>query len=95
MARSVPTGTCAVHPSRRPVGGNVDACASASMPGSSSTNAPKSVTRVTRPFSTWPTSYLVSTVDHGSAINCFRPSEIFCVALVDAQHLDGDLLAGL
>ena len=35
------------------------------------------------------------TVDHGSAVSCFSPSEIFCVVLVDAQHLDGDLVAGL
>ena len=38
--------------SDRPVGANVDTCANASMPGASSTKAPNSVTRVTRPVST-------------------------------------------
>ena len=45
-------------PRDRPVGANVDACASPSTPGSSSTNAPNSATRVTRPVRTWPTSYV-------------------------------------
>ena len=52
----MPTGTDFAQPPARPVGANVDACASPSMPGSSSTKAPKSATRVTRPVRTWPTS---------------------------------------
>ena len=51
----VPGVTEDVHPPVRPVGANVDWCASASTPGSSSTNAPNSATRVTRPTRTWPT----------------------------------------
>ena len=66
------------QPSDRPVGANVDACASASTPGSSSTNAPNSARRVTRPERTWPTCRPTRTVDHGSAPNCFSPSAIFC-----------------
>ena len=47
------------HPSDRPVGANVEACANPSTPGSSSTNAPNSARRVTRPVRTWPISYVV------------------------------------
>ncbi len=51
-----PTATDFAHPPARPVGANVEACANPSMPGSSSTKAPNSATRVTRPVRTWPTS---------------------------------------
>ena len=51
-----PTATDFAHPPLRPVGANVEACANPSMPGSSSTNAPKSATRVTRPVRTSPTA---------------------------------------
>ncbi len=74
----IPTATALAHPSDRPVGANVDACASPSMPGCNSTKAPNSARRVTRPVSTWPTWYADSIVDHGSALSCFNPSEIFC-----------------
>ena len=45
----VPGATDADQSCDRPVGANVEACASPSMPGSSSTNAPNSAMRVTRP----------------------------------------------
>ena len=76
---SSPAPTDRDHPSARPVGANVEACASPSTPGSSSTNAPNSARRVTRPVRTWPTSYVAWTLDHGSAVSCFNPREIFCV----------------
>src|SRR5215218_8078712 len=44
----IPTDTDCDQPLECPVGANVDTCASASTPGSSSTKAPKSVGRVTR-----------------------------------------------
>ena len=67
-----------------------------STPGSSSTNAPNSASA--RHAAGAHLADLVGRrrlVDHGSAVSCFRPSEIFCFVLVDAQHLDGDLVAGL
>ena len=73
---------------------NVDAWARPSTPGSSSTNAPNSASRVTRPVRTWPTSYEAWIVDHGSSVSCFNPSAIFCAVVVHAQHLDRDFLAG-
>jgi len=76
-ATAAPGGAAAFHPSRFPVGANADTCASASIPGSSSTKAPKSATRVTFPGSAWPTVYFPATVDQGSACSCFSPSEIF------------------
>ena len=66
----IPATTGFDQPSARPVGANVDTCASASTPGSSSTNAPNSVMRVTRPVRTWPTLIPVgdgSTTDRRSA----------------------------
>ena len=47
-----------------------------SIPGSSSTNAPKSIKRVTVPVTRWATLYLSAAESHGSASSCFRPSEI-------------------
>ena len=79
-AAVVPTATDRDHPFECPVGANVEACANPSTPGSSSTNAPNSARRVTRPVRTWPTSYVACTVDHGSALSCFNPRAIFCVS---------------
>ena len=40
---------------------------------------PNSASRVTRPVRTCPTSYVAGTVDHGSALSCFKP-RVFCVS---------------
>src|SRR5439155_12589152 len=88
-AAVVPTETDRVQPFECPVGAKVEACASPSTPGSSSTNAPKSVRRVTRPGRTWPTSYVVCAVDQGSAVSCFNPSDLLRV-VVHAQDFHGD-----
>ena len=75
---AIPTGTERDQASARPVGANVEAWARPSTPGSSSTKAPKSARRVTRPARTWPTAYEAWTVDHGSALSCFSPRATFC-----------------
>ena len=51
-------------------------CTRPSMPFSSSTNAPKSVTRVTLPFTRSPTLYLSATRSQGCGCSCLSPSEI-------------------
>lgn len=59
----IPAATRVGQLSDRPVGANVEACANASTPGSSSTNAPNSVRHATRPVRTWPISYVSWTRD--------------------------------
>ena len=56
--------------------------ANPSTPGSSSTNATNSTMRVTRPVRTWPISYVASTLDQGSAVNCFNSRAICCLSSV-------------
>ena len=90
-----PRATEADHPPDRPVGANVDACASASTPGSSSTNAPNSATRVTRPVRTWPTSYVSGNARPRIGGELLQPEGDLLLVVVDAQDLDRDLLAGL
>src|SRR4030095_14768585 len=51
-------------------------CRSPSTPGSSSTNAPKSVRRTTLPVTREPIGYRWDTVSHGSGWICLRPSEM-------------------
>ena len=76
----VSTAMAFAQPPVRPVGGKVEACASPSIPGSNSTNAPNSARRVTRPCRTWPTPYFVAVSPHGSSWSCFSPSDTFWVA---------------
>ncbi len=47
-----------------------------STPGASSTNAPKSISFVTRPSTVSPARYWPSTSDQGSVASCFIPSEM-------------------
>ena len=65
------------------------------MPGSSSTNAPKSISRVTLPGTVSPRSKSSSTRSQGLGMSCFRPRLTFWVVAVDLEDLDLDLLADL
>ena len=95
MPPSSPARPGRTIPPIAPVGANVDACANASTPGSSSTNAPNSATRVTRPVRTWPTSYVAWTSRPRIGGELLQPEGDLLLVLVDAQDLDGDLVAGL
>src|SRR6267154_4271155 len=50
-----------------------------SIPGSSSTNAPNSATRVTVPRTRSPTWYFPATASQGCGCNCLIPTEIRCL----------------
>ena len=58
-----------------------ETCTRPSMPSSSSTKAPKLVRLRTFPLTRMPGGYFSSSVSHGSGSICFRPSEIFSLAL--------------
>ena len=64
------------------------------MPGSSSTNAPKSVTRVTVPFTRSPTLYFSASGSHGWCSSCSIPTEIRFLGRIYLQHPHLHLVAG-
>src|SRR3989338_7179029 len=55
-------------------------CSSASIPSSSSTNAPKSVKFLTLPVTFVPMAYRSPTLSHGFGSSCRMPSESFWFA---------------
>ena len=67
---------------------------SPSIPGSSSTNAPNSITRVTVPRTRSPALYFPATASQGCGCNCFMPIEMRRLPVVrDLEHPDFNFLS--